>query len=1009
MIPERLKLENFMCFSKIEVDFSSLKVVCLTGKNGSGKSSIIDAVTWALWEKARSHSDQLIKLGTNSMKVELEFIVGNVKYKVIRHYQKGALNNPRKPAKTVLELYYFDNKKKNWQPFSGKHLKDTQDKIGNLIKMDYDAFINSVYIRQGNVDSFLTKTPEERKSVLAEILGLGEYERLYHASKKKADDLEVKAKVIKEQINEGEIKQFSLKKLKDQKEALIISINNIQEQLSGLLKDKKGIESKNNQYNVLNEQKSLYSNIKNKYEDDIAQTKDYIDNLKGSIAHFKEMIALEHVINQKYENLSQLKDKLKDYDSKEYDYHKLKDRLIEYGSKQMIKRYGAEHEYKKISESLDEKLQQLESYRQVIEHSEEIQKNYIEYQDVKNKVANFDKFHLELCDLEVKIARLQNIIDKLKAEYQSRQGLLQTTIDEITHKLTMKEELQKQKDLLDTEIKQYDKYEAELERIREKGIDQREVVFDRTNKNTFLELELEKLKNKINQLQAVNKNINCPTCTGKVLNPDDIIRKFEFEIDNLMAQVESNDNDISISEDEIKFLRIAYKEKKKYLSKRSSLIFQLAELRTDLNNLELEEQKLEEYKLKYQELQDKIAQQDYAQEEQYQIKVLEERKKQLEDLLSDYENLVIRQKELEYIEKSYKELNEAREKVQIIESELPYFTMSKRALEKELNSSTTESQSEFANDAYAKLVELQYDLQTHINLREELANSQQIEYDYLTLQFAYQQLPFLEKSVAHLEESLNSHYAELAKIKEVIQDVNKKFEEYTDFSQNLEQLNETSAQKADELNVCNCQLAVINDRLKVVEEALEETKNKRKELDDINKDISHYIELANAFGKKGIQDIIIENSLPDIENETNKLLAKLTDNQMRISLKSTKSNKTGDINNRLDIYIADNQGTRSYELYSGGEAFRINFAVRIALSKLLAKSRGVKLQTLIIDDAFGTQDELGQEKLASIINLIKDDFDMILLVTHINEFVNLFPSRIELSKEAGDSIVKVVA
>ncbi|MGD9580742.1 MAG: hypothetical protein AB7V50_05180, partial [Vampirovibrionia bacterium] len=73
------------------------------------------------------------------------------------------------------------------------------------------------------------------------------------------------------------------------------------------------------------------------------------------------------------------------------------------------------------------------------------------------------------------------------------------------------------------------------------------------------------------------------------------------------------------------------------------------------------------------------------------------------------------------------------------------------------------------------------------------------------------------------------------------------------------------------------------------------------------------------------------------------------------------------------------------------------------------RTRGVKLETLIIDDIFATQDKNGQENIASIINLIKDEFDLILVVSHLESFAELFPCRIEISKESGNSIVKVVA
>ncbi len=65
----------------------------------------------------------------------------------------------------------------------------------------------------------------------------------------------------------------------------------------------------------------------------------------------------------------------------------------------------------------------------------------------------------------------------------------------------------------------------------------------------------------------------------------------------------------------------------------------------------------------------------------------------------------------------------------------------------------------------------------------------------------------------------------------------------------------------------------------------------------------------------------------------------------------------------LDIQISDGAGVRDYEMYSGGEAFRVNFAIRLALSEVLAQRKGARLQTLVIDEGFGSQDIQGRQRL----------------------------------------------
>jgi exonuclease SbcC len=155
---------------------------------------------------------------------------------------------------------------------------------------------------------------------------------------------------------------------------------------------------------------------------------------------------------------------------------------------------------------------------------------------------------------------------------------------------------------------------------------------------------------------------------------------------------------------------------------------------------------------------------------------------------------------------------------------------------------------------------------------------------------------------------------------------------------------------------------------------------------------------ATAFGKEGIQALIIENAIPEIQEYANEILRRLTRNNMQISLESQREKQSGGFKETLDIKISDDRGTREYSLFSGGEAFRADFALRIALSKLLARRAGTQLRTLIVDEGFGTQDADGLQQMIECIQAISDDFDKVLVVTHLEAIKNAFPVRIEVTK-----------
>ncbi|MBN2555562.1 MAG: SMC family ATPase [Anaerolineales bacterium] len=166
----------------------------------------------------------------------------------------------------------------------------------------------------------------------------------------------------------------------------------------------------------------------------------------------------------------------------------------------------------------------------------------------------------------------------------------------------------------------------------------------------------------------------------------------------------------------------------------------------------------------------------------------------------------------------------------------------------------------------------------------------------------------------------------------------------------------------------------------------------------LSMEIEMYEMLRAAFGKRGVPAMLIESVVPELEQEANKLLRRMTDGRMDVRIETQREIKTGETREALDIIISDELGSRPYETFSGGEAFRINFSLRIALSKLLANRAGARLKTLFIDEGFGTQDASGRAYLIAAIQSIQEDFEQILVITHIDELKDAFPARIEVEK-----------
>lgn len=178
--------------------------------------------------------------------------------------------------------------------------------------------------------------------------------------------------------------------------------------------------------------------------------------------------------------------------------------------------------------------------------------------------------------------------------------------------------------------------------------------------------------------------------------------------------------------------------------------------------------------------------------------------------------------------------------------------------------------------------------------------------------------------------------------------------------------------------------------------------------DALRREQSVFGDLAYAFGRRGVQAMIIETAIPEIEEEANRILGRMTDGRMHVKFETQRDVRSGlGTIETLDIKIADELGTRSYEMFSGGEGFRVNFAIRIALSRLLAHRAGTRLQLLVVDEGFGSQDQEGRDRVVEAIQAIEAEFEKILVITHLEDLRERFPVRIEVSKTPQGSVYSV--
>jgi len=311
----------------------------------------------------------------------------------------------------------------------------------------------------------------------------------------------------------------------------------------------------------------------------------------------------------------------------------------------------------------------------------------------------------------------------------------------------------------------------------------------------------------------------------------------------------------------------------------------------------------------------------------------------------------------------------------------------------------------------ARLAELGYDARAHQQLKADEAAARPAVEAFTRLQTAQSAVEELKVGLDDLDESLKVSAAEKERIQA---DYDAKAAELAASQAGMPDITLTQKALTDaKLTVSKAQMRLggIRQQLATIERQKQNLITTREEAEATRRSIRDLEQIQKAFGKDGVPAMLIEEAIPELEDQANEMLGRLSDHTMSVSFQTQrgfKDVKRSDKRETLDILISDGGSVRDYETFSGGETFRINFAIRLALSRVLAKRAGARLQTLVIDEGFGNQDAQGRQRLVEAINLIRPDFKKILIITHIEELKDFFPDRIEVTKTHEGSQVEVI-
>ena len=305
---------------------------------------------------------------------------------------------------------------------------------------------------------------------------------------------------------------------------------------------------------------------------------------------------------------------------------------------------------------------------------------------------------------------------------------------------------------------------------------------------------------------------------------------------------------------------------------------------------------------------------------------------------------------------------------------------------------------------------LAYDDEERQKQYQHMENLRPAEDNLRRLEQALAQLPQDQEALARNHELQANRHKELSTIQEERSKAQQAAAQLPDSRRQLEETRQVITQLEEETQEARRQQTIAQHQVERLEQLTKDISDTQEAQATSAHRLDICQELVNSLGRRGVQAMLIESVVPQLEEQTNSLLGRMTDNRIHVKLDTQRERRTsaGAPIETLDINVHDELGPRSYEMYSGGEAFRINLALRIALSRVLAQRTGAALPTLFIDEGFGTQDTAGRERVLDAISAIQDEFQKVIVITHLDDLKDAFPVRIEVHKDSRGSTFSIV-
>jgi len=1003
MRPLELIVEGFTSFRTRQVlDFSSLDLFAITGATGAGKTSLLDAITFALYNKVSqkpSSSKELVSQGAKQLTVEFRFVMRQIEYKALRTWRnRGKTDVPH----FILEELIG----KEWE-------RCHTQKVEEIIGMNFDTFTRVIVLPQGQFDQFLKGEAGERRKILSQLAGFQIFDQMCKEAssrnirfKSERQGLEnflerMQAPTIEEvnvqqaelvnlevAIPELDLKAKQSHKLLEAEEKLFTQIQQRQEisvKLSQLQQEASTIQTLEIQFRnaqLANSVAATWTILQTNRQRlamaiaDHATTNENLEAAKLDLE--KQQLALEQSRTAHNEAQIQIESQ---------------ERNLALAESLHKQQQQAEAELNRANKNALERSQALEKALKAQAQAElELQTNSQQLQNIQTAIAN-SSYNPEYLDNLRKVAEpltQWQILQSNLTQQQKKAHQLQAEIQKLS------QQLEKCQSLVTHAAKEF-----------------------QTASSALLQAESANLQilqsSHVNALRAqMHDGDNCPVCNNL------------YSIDGLTAliEIELIDTKILLNQRDI--------AERSLLKSREDKLKIETNLETSQQQHQSQSQEIIDLEAQITEFQESI---DYILQTSWQASTLIGDRQALEKQELVYQKLIAEQKEVaiaaqniaiklstnqESLQLAQTEFQKAEQERSLRESQLQeisqglvkftagksYETLQQDILQAKSELSdrilTIERSYQIARENFVKREESaikaseNHDLamseltQQEANWKMELETLNFTESEFLSYQTSRSQLESWQQQIANYQRQEQDLTTRLQIITEAIAD------QSTD-QQAIGKLRENLQQTEQELQQASENRASIKAWLEQSEQKRQESQELEERMNSLLAQEQIYHTLAQDLQSNRFQEYILDSLQQELANRASVLLQQLSDDRYLLQIESG------------DYWVSDNWNggeKRRVRTLSGGETFAASLSMALALSEKL--SMGIELGSLFLDEGFGSLDSETLESVTQILESLRQGDRLIGVITHIQSLADRLPTQIHVRKSInGSELVKM--